>query len=183
MPKKRLLQYRHAVVFKGSIAGECKHLHIIGQAGHQCGQYAVTLAGIKREVQYLLQDALAVCAVGQLYIIFAAGQCQPVRNAALFEKCRQRTEFFCRICRAALRAGRGGAEQILALLSCNEVDVLLFFRDPINPKATDVNDMNLLRLCDVHNVPVATNIATAEALILALERGDLDWREVGNPSI
>jgi methylglyoxal synthase len=43
--------------------------------------------------------------------------------------------------------------------------------------------MNLLRLCDVHNVPVATNIATAEALILALERGDLDWREVGNPSI
>ena len=101
MPKKRLLQYRHAVVFKGSIAGECKHLHIIGQAGHQCGQYAVTLAGIKREVQYLLQDALAVCAVGQLNIIFAAGQCQPVRNAALFEKCRQRTEFFCRICRAA----------------------------------------------------------------------------------
>ena len=61
--------------------------------------------------------------------------------------------------------------------------MLLFFRDPINPKATDVNDMNLLRLCDVHNVPVATNIATAEALILALERGDLDWREVGNPSI
>ena len=61
--------------------------------------------------------------------------------------------------------------------------MLLFFRDPINPKSTDVNDMNLLRLCDVHNVPVATNIATAEALILALERGDLDWREVGSPGI
>ena len=43
--------------------------------------------------------------------------------------------------------------------------------------------MNLLRLCDVHNVPVATNIATAEALIMALERGVLDWREIGNPSI
>ena len=80
-------------------------------------------------------------------------------------------------------SGQGGAEQILALLSCNEVDVLLFFRDPINPKAADVHGMNLLRLCDVHNVPVATNIATAEASILALERGDLDWREVGNPSI
>ena len=75
-------------------------------------------------------------------------------------------------------SGQGGAEQILALLSCNEVDVLLFFRDPINPKAADVHGMNLLRLCDVHNVPVATNIATAEALILALERGDLDWREM-----
>lgn len=80
-------------------------------------------------------------------------------------------------------SGKGGAEQILALLSCDEVDVLLFFRDPINPKASNVNDINLLRLCDVHNVPVATNIATAEALILALERGDLDWREAGNISI
>lgn len=80
-------------------------------------------------------------------------------------------------------SGQGGAQQILALLSCNEVDILLFFRDPINPKSTDVNDINLLRLCDVHNVPFATNIATAEALILALERGDLDWREVGTPSI
>ena len=77
-------------------------------------------------------------------------------------------------------SGKGGAEQILSLLSCGEVDILLFFRDPINPKASNVNDMNLLRLCDVHNVPVATNIATAEALILALERGDLDWREAGN---
>lgn len=81
-------------------------------------------------------------------------------------------------------SGRGGAEQILALLSCNEVDVLLFFRDPINPKAsTDAHDMDLLRLCDVHNIPFATNIATAEALILALERGDLDWREIGTPTI
>ena len=56
-------------------------------------------------------------------------------------------------------------------------------RDFIRHTAADVHGMNLLRLCDVHNVPVATNIATAEALILALERGDLDWREVGNPSI
>lgn len=79
-------------------------------------------------------------------------------------------------------SGKGGAEQIIALLSCNEVDILLFFRDPINQKS-DANDMNLLRLCDVHNVPFATNIATAEALILALERGDLDWREVGTPGI
>ena len=79
--------------------------------------------------------------------------------------------------------GRGGAEQIAAMIGCGEVDMLLFFRDPINRKASAPNEMNLLRLCDVHNVPVATNIATAEALIMALERGDLDWREIGNPSI
>lgn len=82
-----------------------------------------------------------------------------------------------------LSGSQGGDQQICARISCNEIDVLLFFRDPINPKSNEPNDMNLLRLCDVHNVPVATNIATAEALILALERGDLDWREIGNPSI
>ncbi|MBE6847604.1 MAG: methylglyoxal synthase [Ruminococcus sp.] len=80
-----------------------------------------------------------------------------------------------------LSGAQGGGQEICARISCDEIDVLLFFRDPNNPKMTDPNDLNLLRLCDVHNVPVATNIATAEALILALERGDLDWREIGNP--
>ena len=82
-----------------------------------------------------------------------------------------------------LSGSQGGDQQICARISCNEIDVLLFFRDPIHPKSNEPHDMNLLRLCDVHNVPVATNIATAEALILALERGDLDWREIGNPSL
>ena len=82
-----------------------------------------------------------------------------------------------------LSGSQGGDQQICARISCNEIDVLLFFRDPITPKSHEPNDMNLLRLCDVHNVPVATNIATAEALILALERGDLDWREIGTPSL
>ena len=46
------------------------------------------------------------------------------------------------------------------------------------PKPHEPNDMNLLRLCDMHNIPVATNIATAEVLIHGLERGDLDWRNI-----
>ena len=82
-----------------------------------------------------------------------------------------------------LSGAQGGGQEICARISCDEIDVLLFFRDPINPKVSEPTDMNLLRLCDVHNVPVATNIATAEALILALERGDLDWREIGNPHV
>lgn len=57
------------------------------------------------------------------------------------------------------------------------------FRDPITVKPNELNEANILRLCDVHNVPVATNIATAEALIHALERGDLDWRNIGNPNV
>lgn len=75
----------------------------------------------------------------------------------------------------------GGEEQIASRIACNEIDLLLFFRDPLNAKPHEPNEANLLRLCDVHNVPIATNIATAEALIHALERGDLDWRDIVNP--
>lgn len=81
-----------------------------------------------------------------------------------------------------LSGSQGGDQQIAARISCNEIDLLLFFRDPISIKPHEPNDMNLLRLCDVHNIPVATNIATAEALIHALERGDLDWRDIVNPT-
>lgn len=81
-----------------------------------------------------------------------------------------------------LSGSQGGDQQIAARISCNEIDLLLFFGDPISVKPHEPNDMNLLRLCDVHNIPVATNIATAEALIHALERGDLDWRDVVNPT-
>lgn len=81
-----------------------------------------------------------------------------------------------------LSGSQGGDQQIAARISCNEIDLLLFFRDPISVKPHEPNDMNLLRLCDVHNIPVATNIATSEALIHALERGDLDWRDIVNPT-
>lgn len=81
-----------------------------------------------------------------------------------------------------LSSPQGGDQQIAARISCNEIDLLLFFRDPISVKPHEPNDMDLLRLCDVHNIPVATNIATAEALIHALERGDLDWRDIVNPT-
>ncbi len=75
-----------------------------------------------------------------------------------------------------LSGAQGGAQQIGALISCNEIDLLLFFRNPLNPKPYEPNDHDLLRLCDMHNIPVATNIATAESLVRGLERGDLDWR-------
>ena len=76
---------------------------------------------------------------------------------------------------------QGGDQQIAARLQYNEIDMLLFFRDPITARSNEPNDKNLLRLCDEHNIPVATNIATAEVLIHGLERGDLDWRNIVNP--
>ena len=77
-----------------------------------------------------------------------------------------------------LSGTQGGDQQIAARIACNEVDLLLFFRDSLQSGSPESNDKNLLRLCDMHNIPVATNIATAEVLIHGLERGDLDWREI-----
>ena len=74
--------------------------------------------------------------------------------------------------------GRGGSEQIAAMIGCGEVDMLLFFRDPVGAKPGEPYDVTLLRLCDMHTIPVATNIATAEVLIHGLERGDLAWIEL-----
>ena len=76
---------------------------------------------------------------------------------------------------------QGGDQQIAARLQYNEIDMLLFFRDPITAKANEPSAANLLRLCDENNIPVATNIATAEVLIHGRERGDLDWRNIINP--
>ena len=77
-----------------------------------------------------------------------------------------------------LSGSQGGGEQIASRIGCNEIDMVLFFRDPLTAKPSEPNDMTLLRLCDVHNIPMATNLATAEVLILAIDRGDLDWREM-----
>ena len=76
---------------------------------------------------------------------------------------------------------QGGTDQISARVSYNEIDVLFYFRGSDSEKPIYESDTNILRLCDVYNIPVATNIATAEVLIMALDRGDLDWREIVNP--
>ncbi|MDO4847899.1 MAG: methylglyoxal synthase [Clostridiaceae bacterium] len=79
-----------------------------------------------------------------------------------------------------LSGGQGGDQQIEARIACNEIDLLLVFRSQ-EPKSYEPKEDSLLRLCDAHNIPVATNIATAETLIHSLERGDLDWRDIVNP--
>ncbi|HHW24683.1 MAG TPA: methylglyoxal synthase [Clostridiales bacterium] len=80
-----------------------------------------------------------------------------------------------------LSGAHGGAQQIASRISYDEIDLLLYFRDTSPEAQNNEIDMMLLRMCDIHNVPVATNIATAEILVRALDRGDLDWREIVNP--
>ncbi len=77
-----------------------------------------------------------------------------------------------------LSGTQGGAQQIASRIACDEIDLVLMFRDPLNPKPNDPDETSILRLCDVHNIPAATNVATAEMLIHGLSRGDLDWREI-----
>ena len=81
-----------------------------------------------------------------------------------------------------LSHAHGGSQQIGARIAYNEIDMVLFFSDPqssdLDPDLKYINQM-----CDQYNIPFATNAATAEILIHGLERGDLDWREIINPSL
>ena len=80
-----------------------------------------------------------------------------------------------------LSCQHGGSQQIGARIAYNEFDLVLFFNDPTNEKmASEISYIS--RLCDQNNIPFASNIATAEMLVLGLARGDLDWRCIVNPS-
>ena len=80
-----------------------------------------------------------------------------------------------------LAGSSGGVEQIASKISFNEIDVVFYFRSTDPAKEPSEAETNLLRLCDVYNIPLATNIATAEALVISLGNGDLNWREFINP--
>jgi len=77
-----------------------------------------------------------------------------------------------------LSGSQGGDQQIGARIAYNEIDLVLFFNDPISKQPHEPEVAPLLRLCDTHNIPVATNVATAEVLVMGLGRGDLDWRNI-----
>ena len=72
----------------------------------------------------------------------------------------------------------GGEQQLGAQIENNDLDLVIFLRDPLSPNIHEPDADPVFRLCDVHNIPLATNVATAELLVKALERGDLDWREL-----
>ena len=72
----------------------------------------------------------------------------------------------------------GGQQQLASQIEHNEMDMVIFLRDPLTPKSHEPNVNDVVRLCDTYNIPLATNLATAELLIRALGRGDLEWREM-----
>lgn len=117
--------------------------------------------------ELMVQFCIAYCGILSRYNLVATGSTgKMVAEATGLEITR------------FLSGSQGGSQQIASRIGCNEIDMLLFFRDPLNPKPSEPDEQSLLRLCDVHNIPFATNIATAEMLIHGLERGDLDWRYI-----
>ncbi len=72
----------------------------------------------------------------------------------------------------------GGSQQIASRIANKEIDILIYFRDTSQSASESSDDTTLLRICDVHNIPTATNIATAEVLLRALERGDFERKDL-----
>jgi methylglyoxal synthase len=70
----------------------------------------------------------------------------------------------------------GGQQQLAAQIAHNDIDLVIFLRDPHAVKRFDSSGNDILIMCDIHNIPLATNLSTAEVLLLALHSGDLDWR-------
>ena len=119
---------------------------------------AITAHDAKKEL--MVQFCIAYCGILSRYTLCGTGTTSKMVSEATGLEIQR-----------FLSGAQGGDQQIAARIACNEIDLLLFFRDPLNPKSHETaNDMNLLRLCDMHNIPVATNIATAEMLIHGLRR-------------
>ena len=72
----------------------------------------------------------------------------------------------------------GGEQQMGALIEQNQMDLVIYLREPLAPQKHDPDVKRIFHLCDTHNIPLATNLATAEMVIKSLDRGELDWREM-----
>lgn len=79
--------------------------------------------------------------------------------------------------RKYLAGSMGGEQQLAAQIESNQMDLVIFLRDPLHAKETEPDVINVIKLCDMYNIPIGTNLATAELLIKALDRGDLEFRE------
>lgn len=76
-----------------------------------------------------------------------------------------------------LPGAMGGTQQLGSQIEHNQMDLVIFLRDPLTKKSHEPDVNAIVHLCDMHNIPLATNLATAELLIKSLDRGDMEWRE------
>ena len=128
----------------------------------------IALIAHDRKKELMVQFCMAYCGILAKHNICATGTTGKFVEEATglkIDKC--------------LAGMQGGEEQISARVAYNEIDLVLFFCDAESGHFDEVNRM--ARLCDQRQIPFASNVATAEVLILGLNRGDLDWRDIVNP--
>ncbi len=127
----------------------------------------IALVAHDRRKELMVQFCMAYCGILSKHNICATGTTASYVSEATGLKIEK-----------YLSGIQGGEEQISARVMYNEIDMVLCFRDPSSDLEYKPEFHSLVRLCDMHNIPIATNVATAEMLILGLDRGDLDWRNV-----
>lgn len=131
-------------------------------------EIAIIAADVKKEI--MTQFCIAYCGILSKHNLCATGITAKYISDATGLKIER------------LMAGdQGGEQQIATRVAYDEIDILLCFRDTRPDQPLKQEEEELLITCDRYNIPVATNIATAEVLITALDRGDLDWRDFLNP--
>lgn len=130
----------------------------------------IALIAHDRKKELMVQFCMAYCGILAKHSICATGTTGKYVEEATGLKIDK--------CFAGMQ---GGEEQMASRVAYNEIDLVLFFRDPMTNEQYEPDVHTIARLCDMHNIPIATNAATAEMLILGLDRGDLDWRMIVNP--
>ena len=132
-------------------------------------ELALIATGSKNEL--MIEFCIAYCGMLAKHNIFSL---QPTTKF-ITEATGMKTE-------TLLPAVEGGISQLASRVSYNEIDAVFYFRDYSLTDGITANDNTaLLKYCDLNNIPVATNLAAAEMLILSIDAGNLDWREIYNP--
>jgi methylglyoxal synthase len=127
----------------------------------------IALIAHDRKKEEMIQLALAYEAILAKHELYATGTTgQKIMEATSL----QVTRF--------LSGPLGGDQQIGAMIARNEMDVIIFLRDPLTSQPHEPDIIALLRLCDVHRIPFATNLGTAEILLKALSRDEIAWRQI-----
>ncbi|MGE7673711.1 methylglyoxal synthase [Lysinibacillus sp. NPDC094403] len=125
----------------------------------------IALIAHDRKKDNLVQFAIAYRDILNEHMLFATGTTgQRVIEATGLEVTRFRS------------GPLGGDQQIGAMIANNDMDMIIFFRDPLTAQPHEPDVSALIRLCDVYQVPLATNMGTAEILLKGLQEGFVDWR-------
>ena len=125
----------------------------------------IALIAHDRKKDNLVQFAIAYRDILSEHTLYATGTTgQRVIDATALEVIRFRS------------GPLGGDQQIGAMIAENDMDMIIFFRDPLTAQPHEPDVSALMRLCDVYQIPLATNMGTAEILLKGLQEGFVDWR-------